>query len=87
MPSWGIFARHVTNLQVRDVELRLMSADARPAVYLEDAVAPRFTNVRLPRPVDGGKNWVINVARGFFARDATGLPDGEMRAVTGKVFR
>ncbi len=87
MPSWGIFARHVTNLQVRDVELRLMSADARPAVYLEDAVAPRFTNVRLPRPVDGGKNWVINVARGFFARETTGLPDGEMRAVTGKVYR
>ena len=87
MPSWGMFARHVRNLQVRDVEFRLMAADARPAIYLEDAVEPRFTNVRLPRRESGGPNWVINVAKGFFAREATGLPDGEMRAVTGKVFR
>jgi polygalacturonase len=87
MPSWGMFARHVRNLQVRDVEFRLMTTDARPAIYLEDAVEPRFTNVRLPRRESGGPNWVINVAKGFFAREATGLPDGEMRAVTGKVFR
>ncbi|MCC5024978.1 MAG: hypothetical protein J6386_20280 [Candidatus Synoicihabitans palmerolidicus] len=47
MPSWGLFARHVKNLQVRDVELRTMTPDARPAVHLEDADGARFRDVVL----------------------------------------
>jgi polygalacturonase len=36
MPSWGLFARHVRGLKVHDVEMRVLSPDARPAVFLED---------------------------------------------------
>lgn len=35
-PAWGLYARHVGELQLRDVSLRLLSPDARPAVVLED---------------------------------------------------
>ena len=36
MPAWGLFARHVKNLRLRDVDLRLLAPDARPALHLED---------------------------------------------------
>lgn len=41
MPSWGLFARHVRNLRLRDVDLRLLAPDARPAVFLEDVTGLR----------------------------------------------
>jgi polygalacturonase len=41
MPAWGLFARHVKNLRLRDVDLRLITPDARPAVHLEDITGLR----------------------------------------------
>jgi polygalacturonase len=87
MPSWGMFARHVKNLQVRDVEFRLMTADARPAVFLEDAVGARFANVRLPVAQDGRGAWALRRVSRLVAREAAGLPEGELPVVTEKVVR
>jgi len=41
MPAWGLFARHVKNLRLRDVDLRLLTPDARPAVHLENVTGLR----------------------------------------------
>jgi polygalacturonase len=41
LPAWGLYARHVTGLHLRDIHLRLLGADARPAVVLEDVQAWR----------------------------------------------
>ena len=41
LPAWGLYARHVTGLQLRDIQLRTLSADARPPVVLEDVIAWR----------------------------------------------
>lgn len=37
LPAWGMWARHVRNLQVRNVELYTIQPDARPALMLEHA--------------------------------------------------
>lgn len=36
LPAWGLYARHAAGLQLRDISLRLLAPDARPAVVLDD---------------------------------------------------
>jgi polygalacturonase len=36
LPAWGLYARHVNGLQLRDLSLRLLGPDARPSVKLEN---------------------------------------------------
>ncbi|HEX2101224.1 MAG TPA: glycosyl hydrolase family 28-related protein [Candidatus Synoicihabitans sp.] len=52
LPAYGLYARHVEGLQVRDVRLTLASADDRPAVVLEDVRRARFEHLEAPRPAD-----------------------------------
>ena len=79
MPSWGMFARHMRNLQVRDVEFRLMSADARPAVTMDDVAGGRLANVVLTA-ADGAKGWTLHNVRDVAVRDVTGVHDGVLTA-------
>ncbi|MGC4073316.1 MAG: glycoside hydrolase family 28 protein [Nibricoccus sp.] len=86
MPSWGLFARHAKNLQMRDVDLRLMNADARPAVWLEDVGGAGFANMRLP--ISGGvRLWALKDVSDLRARDTSAMPDGELPAVTERQMR
>jgi polygalacturonase len=36
LPAWGLYARHVAGLRLRDIRLVLLAADARPPVALDD---------------------------------------------------
>jgi len=84
MPSWGMFARHVKNLQVRDVEWRLSSADARPAVTLDDVEGGRLANVRLTGATNGeSTTWTLRDVSGVGVREATGLEDGMLEVGKG----
>lgn len=83
LPAWGMFARHVANLQMRGVELRATTPDARPAVVLDDVAGARLADMTLSelesRPV-----WSLrNVAR-LRARDVTRLPDGAVPLTGGR---
>jgi len=49
LPACGIFARHVRNLEVSNVEIATRAADARPAFWLNDVVGADFFRVRTPR--------------------------------------
>ncbi|HYC70162.1 MAG TPA: glycoside hydrolase family 28 protein [Opitutaceae bacterium] len=86
LPAWGIFARHTRNLQVRGVELRTLSADARPAVHLEDAADVRFNDVVL-RNEGGAAHWRMRAVTNGRARDTTGLADGPLPDVTPRTAR
>lgn len=39
-PSYGLFARHVVDLRLRDVRFELMAPDERPAILTEDVEEP-----------------------------------------------
>ena len=86
MPSWGLFARHVKNLQVRGVELRAVVPDARPAVFLEDVQGARFADFQLSGAV-GAQPWSLQDVSGLFVREATGLSDGAQPAVKARARR
>jgi polygalacturonase len=49
LPATGLFARHVKNLQVSNLEVETLTADARPAFWLHDVEGADFFRVRTPR--------------------------------------
>jgi len=73
MPSWGMFARHVSGLRVNDVELHVVNADQRPAVILDDATDVHCRNVQVTESANKSV-WILNQVTGFSARDCTRLP-------------
>ena len=46
MPSHGFFLRHVKNIEMRNIEIRAMQPDQRPAFVLDDVKGANFSNVR-----------------------------------------
>ncbi len=79
LPSWGAFARHVANLEVRGLDLSTQDGDQRPAIVLDDVDGAHLTNVDL-RSVPGRPAWSLKNVRGLRVRDVSGLPDGELAA-------
>ncbi|MGB7546545.1 MAG: glycoside hydrolase family 28 protein, partial [Terracidiphilus sp.] len=49
LPATGLFARHVRNLEVSNVEVATRAADARPAFWLKDVNGADFFRVRVPQ--------------------------------------
>jgi polygalacturonase len=86
LPSWGLFARHVKNLSVRGVELRVAAPDARPAMFLHDVQGARFADVVLSGAARA-PHWSLQDVAGFFARDSTGLADGRQPDTTTRIRR
>ena len=77
MPAWGMFVRHVKNFRMRDVELRVLSQDQRPAVVFDDVSDARMADVRLTG-VKGEWLWSLTNVKGLQVRDSTQLPDGAL---------
>ena len=73
LPAWGIYVRHAARVQLRDITLATLNADARPAIELDDVSAPDVAGVRLP-----GRNaddWVLKSVTAAHIRDCDGLAD------------
>src|SRR5699024_3916283 len=50
MPSYGIFIRHVRNIEMNNVEISFMGEETRPAVMLEDVKGITFNNFKAQTP-------------------------------------
>ena len=74
MPSWGLFARHVKNLDVHRVEFRVAQTDLRPVVRLDDATGTSFDSVKFPRTADTPV-FVLKDVTGFEIHRSAGLPE------------
>ena len=80
MPSWGVFARHVKNLRLRDVELRVLTDDQRPAVVFDDVVNAQVFNVQLTG-VTALPLWIFEKVLNLSVETSTGLPEDPLPAV------
>lgn len=68
LPSYGLFARHVKNLKVKNVSMGLRSDDSRSALFLDDVLDSSFEtmtvalskDVPLVGTVKNAKNLVFN---------------------------
>ena len=58
MPAYGFFVRHVKGLDMRDVDVRYLSPEGRPAIILNDVDGAVMDHVTTQRPAAGAK-WVL----------------------------
>ena len=72
LPAWGVYIRHAARVQLNDITLGLLASDARPAIELDDVVAPDVAGVRLPRKHFAG-DWVLKNVTGMRSQDCDGL--------------
>jgi polygalacturonase len=74
LPAYGLFARHVRGLRVRDVSLSFEGADARPAIVLRDVDGASFDTITAKR-TEGVHTWSLRQVRAFEAFRSTAAPD------------
>jgi polygalacturonase len=83
--SYGLYARHVTSLGVRDVAFTVDQPDARPAVRLEDVAGADFDNLAFPRAA-GGSAFVLRQVRDFLLHNCPVLADMRRASVVRQEF-
>ena len=76
LPAWGLYIRHAARVQVSDLTLALLSADARPAIELDDVVAADIAGLRL-REQNSAGDWVLKNVTSLRAKDCDGLASQE----------
>jgi hypothetical protein len=54
LPAYGLYLRHVKNLQFEDFRFNLLNPDARPAIVMDDCHGIRISNFSAARP-DGNR--------------------------------
>ena len=74
IPAYGLYARHVRNLSVRDVSVGFAAPDLRPPVVLDDVSGAGFEGFAAQR-APGVPLFVLRGVRDFAARACAGLPD------------
>jgi len=73
-PAYGLFARHVRNLDVHHLDLRGAASEGRPPVALVDVDGAAFEHLRLQHGA-AAKTFLLREVRGFTLQGAQGLRD------------
>ena len=76
LPAHALYVRHAKNLSVRDVQVRFLHEDQRPAVVLDDVSGATFDGIRIQRGA-GSPSFVLRNVRDFAARNCNELPDAQ----------
>ena len=72
LPATGLFARHVRNLEVSNVEIATQAPDARPAFWLHDVDGADFFRVRVPKESPA---FDLHNVKDFRCFGSRGVPD------------
>jgi hypothetical protein len=73
-PAYGLFARHVRNLDVHHLDVRGAPSEGRPPVALFDVDGASFEHLRLAHGA-AVKTFLLREVRGFTLQGAQGLRD------------
>jgi polygalacturonase len=74
IPGWGLWARHVKNLSVSQLEVRVANSDLRPVAILDEVVEADLDHVKFPHAAGAPSIELKNVT-GFTLRNSPGLAD------------
>ena len=75
LPAYGLYARHVTGLTLKDVRLSLEKDDARPSIWLDDVADSRLEVVQAAAPNSGQPLFAFQNVSRVLVRGCT-LPPG-----------
>ncbi len=82
MPAHGFFIRHVKGIGMRDIEIKPLQEDSRPAFILDDVDGADFTHLKAPRTADN--SFVLRNVRNFSVVQSRPIPDTYIENVSEK---
>ena len=74
IPAYGFYIRHVKNIEMVNVELKLENEDFRPPFILEDVIGASFINVKAPHK-EGVPQFVLRKVTNFSTIGCGSVPD------------
>jgi hypothetical protein len=91
LPAWGLYARHVNGLTVRDANFSCVVPDGRPVLVLQNVTHARIDGIETNSPGqanDGTPLFVLRQVQDFTSHSAVQqsavLPDTHRDAVSGQ---
>ncbi len=83
MPAYGFYFRHIKGLQVSNVEVRTVKADARPGFILDDVEHADFIHVKAPAS-PAGRVFSLENVEDFNVYLSRPVPETHLKSVTEK---
>jgi polygalacturonase len=74
IPAYGFFIRHVKNIEMSDIEIKLENEDSRPPFWLEDVIGATFINVKAQHS-KGVPSFILKDVTEFKTVDCGTIPD------------
>ncbi|MFN8240748.1 MAG: glycosyl hydrolase family 28 protein, partial [Bacteroidales bacterium] len=74
IPAYAFFIRHVKNIEMTDIEIRLENEDPRPPFILDDVRGATFINVKAQNP-KGKPSFILNNVSDFKTVNCGNIPD------------
>jgi len=74
VPAWGFYIRHVSGLELSDIDLFCAKPDARPPFFLDEVHGADMEHVRTSAP-DGSTIFALQSVRDFTAQGLAGMAD------------
>jgi polygalacturonase len=84
IPAQGFFIRHVKGIEMRDIEIRAIEPDSRPAFMLDDVEGADFIHVKLPE--NPGPAFVLRNVKDFEIAQSRPIADAYLEQVTEKTI-
>ena len=85
IPAYGFYIRHVKNISLTNIELKLENEDYRPPFILEDVDGALFINVKASH-AKGYPTFILRNVSDFHLINCGHLPDKKITKVTGIKF-
>jgi polygalacturonase len=85
MPAHGFYIRHVKDIELRDVDIKYMKDDLRPAFFLDDVRAAYFERIKAAHAPDVS-SFVLRNVEDFRIRDSMPVPDTHLDNVKEKTL-
>lgn len=84
IPAHGFFIRHVRGLDMRDIQIKPLQQDLRPAFILNDVDGADFTHIKVPPLADS--SFVMTNVKSFSLSQSRPIPDTYLDAVSEKAL-
>ena len=84
LPAHGFFIRHVKGIDMRDIEIKPLQEDHRPAFVLDDVAGADFTHIKIPR--NAGDSFVLKNVRDFSLFQSRPIADVYLEHATEKTI-